>query len=454
MARHTYRSWRRLCMTLFAVLVFCTLRAQPALTASSVNPALWPHDVPDDVPNKEAIGALKPGMRIDKSNWELVKDLLPRGTLDPIKAGQRSIEIGVGHHHTPGTKRYIEESQKNIEGIKLNPDGTLQSLNAWKGGLMFPAIDPRDPQAGIKSMWNWQSRPIGDDRWMPSFKFIQTRGGVEIKSFGCADSTPSRPCWGQLSWFGRTDVAPVPAYPDNPDNLYQMSMISLDHPYDQADTIILFYRYRDAFTDPDYFRNRGDDEYAYVPSVRRVRRVTAAQRTDSFGGSDITFDDIDGYTGTVLENTYKFFNREFQLVMVAEGEEYERRWKAGTIYDPTPSLNIPYEVRLTYKIEATHKSSSYIYGKRVMWLDGEGWQVDAEEIYDRAGKHWKTFTLTGQASKATLVEGVTLHTAGSMMYDHQNNTSTMTFIMTHGQTFQLGMTPETFALESLRKKGR
>ena len=49
---------------------------------------------------------------------------------------------------------------------------------------------------------------------------------------------------------------------------------------------------------PEYFRgmtiltieaeNRGHDAFLYLPSLGKVRRVTTAQRKDSFLGSDVT----------------------------------------------------------------------------------------------------------------------------------------------------------------------
>jgi hypothetical protein len=40
-------------------------------------------------------------------------------------------------------------------------------------------------------------------------------------------------------------------------------------------------------------RNRGDDVFVYLPSLRRVRRVSMGRRADSFLGSDLTYQDFD-----------------------------------------------------------------------------------------------------------------------------------------------------------------
>jgi hypothetical protein len=40
-------------------------------------------------------------------------------------------------------------------------------------------------------------------------------------------------------------------------------------------------------------RDRSDDVFVYLPSLRRVRRISTSRRTDSFLGSDLTYEDLD-----------------------------------------------------------------------------------------------------------------------------------------------------------------
>ncbi len=57
------------------------------------------------------------------------------------------------------------------------------------------------------------------------------------------------------------------------------------------------------FSSPDHMRgtriltienfDRNDDYFVYLPSMRRVRRVTNSQRADSFLGTDLTYEDIE-----------------------------------------------------------------------------------------------------------------------------------------------------------------
>jgi outer membrane lipoprotein-sorting protein len=40
-------------------------------------------------------------------------------------------------------------------------------------------------------------------------------------------------------------------------------------------------------------RDRSDDVFVYLPSLERVRRISMSRRTDSFLGSDLTYEDLD-----------------------------------------------------------------------------------------------------------------------------------------------------------------
>ena len=42
---------------------------------------------------------------------------------------------------------------------------------------------------------------------------------------------------------------------------------------------------------------KADDNWIYLPALRRVRRIAAAQKMDAFGGTDMTNDQIDRATG-------------------------------------------------------------------------------------------------------------------------------------------------------------
>jgi len=58
-----------------------------------------------------------------------------------------------------------------------------------------------------------------------------------------------------------------------------------------------------------YDDTRDDIAFAYIPMLRRVRRVSAAVRSDPFLGSDFCTDDTDGFFGKNQAMKWKFIGK-------------------------------------------------------------------------------------------------------------------------------------------------
>ena len=65
-------------------------------------------------------------------------------------------------------------------------------------------------------------------------------------------------------------------------------IITVKKPYDLAGTSVMLCRYLSA---------KQDVNFSYIPAIRRVRRMTPANRSDGFLGSGFTQDDMAGYDG-------------------------------------------------------------------------------------------------------------------------------------------------------------
>ena len=52
-------------------------------------------------------------------------------------------------------------------------------------------------------------------------------------------------------------------------------------------------------------KTKNDDTWVYVPTLRRVRRICSAQRTDAVSGTDFTFDDLRSFAGIVPQYEWK-----------------------------------------------------------------------------------------------------------------------------------------------------
>ena len=74
------------------------------------------------------------------------------------------------------------------------------------------------------------------------------------------------------------------------------------HPADVKDTALLTYDY----DDPD----RDDDQWLYLPALRKTKRIASSDKSGSFMGSDLNYSDM---TDLVLEDYDFFLKKEMEI---------------------------------------------------------------------------------------------------------------------------------------------
>jgi hypothetical protein len=119
----------------------------------------------------------QPGMRITAKNVDALEGILDPFTFRYVKKGWLEIPT-TPTFSLPQNENYIEATRKGADKVKLAPDGTLQNFDA---GRPFPQEpDAKDPQAGLKLMWNFQrSINAGDSETINPFwwTFRNTKTG-------------------------------------------------------------------------------------------------------------------------------------------------------------------------------------------------------------------------------------------------------------------------------------
>jgi outer membrane lipoprotein-sorting protein len=101
-----------------------------------------------------------------------------------------------------------------------------------------------------------------------------------------------------------------------------------------------------------------DEQWLYLPSAHRTRRISSSNKTGAFAGSEFSFEDLTGN----------------------DGRKYDWRL-AGTEACG----------RLTcFVVEATPKDPSSAYSKRVLRVDNAEFRVQSIEFYDRKSAKLKT----------------------------------------------------------------
>lgn len=340
---------------------------------------------------------VQPGDEINSSNWENLKELLPPSMVEWVKRGDLIVKIGEMKYDL-GNDPEWEDATANNEG-KYALDDQLEVIDKGTGeypqyiyGEPFPDIDwKNDPNAGIKIMHNNMT--------------LQGRVG----NFKCVAIT---------LWVGRNGVERdlsmdyssvffwgVPGgAKSNPQNLLNSQLVKILTPYDLSGMVTLNNR---------YIEPKPDDYYAYLPSIRRVKKMSAANRSDPFCGSDFVNDDGNGWAGKNTSMKWKVLDRKISLLGLTEfsadhrtkcpqqpdgsflislrsGEDIKSGFDTpGSTIAPWNRTNVVYVPRMIYVIEAEPVDRYYNYGKMIFYVDPEAGVIQ-KIIFDKADQYWKT----------------------------------------------------------------
>jgi hypothetical protein len=140
---------------------------------------------------------------------------------------------------------------------------------------------------------------------------------------------------------------------------------------------------------------KDEDDYTFVPALRRSLRLSTMARCAPLLGTDMTKDDQRaGWNGGVGEFEGKWLRDQKLLTLVELNEQ-----AAGTFpgeYDgmlgwPKPSWG-EWETRDTYVVDIRRIPSlnpGYCYGKRIMYADKQYYGTVAEDVYDSNMNLWK-----------------------------------------------------------------
>jgi hypothetical protein len=317
---------------------------------------------------------VQPGDVITKANVDKIKGLVSPGVEWCVKHGM-TMKI-VPYKKIEWDKAYREATEKYSGQVKLAPDG--RSLIDWVAGMPFPKVDPNDPQIALKLMWNFYHRPYRtDDVDLRNFDAdtgpVTSDGPMQIERHFLLDHLRT------LIYAGRVYVDPKPTIPNEDGVQAKGSLHPILEPFDLKGVGETSIRY----ISPD----RQDDVWLYMPQLRRVRRLSSAQRSDALFGQDTDVDSYDGYAGQIPWFDWKYLG-EKEMLGSFHSEAYPVKYCEGSgdfVFCDT------WEKRKVYVVEGVAKLPQYAYGKRLIFLDKETYYIPYTDIFDRAGQLWKVW---------------------------------------------------------------
>jgi uncharacterized protein DUF1329 len=311
------------------------------------------------------------GDKITVANADKVKDLVSPAMYWLVKHGW-PMQIADTQKITL-RRAFTEATEKYSSQVKLSADGL--KLEGWVAGRPFPRIDTKDPQVAMKIMWNWSYTYLTtDDVDLRNFDAdtgaIADHGPMSVERHFLLDH------FRRLFWTGRLYVDPKPDKPNPNGYRAQQGLYPILEPFDLKGVGALGNRYTSS--------DKQDDSWLYLPSLRRVRRLSTAQRSDALFGQDTDVDSYYGYSGHIAWMDFKFLG-ERDLISCYHAEHYPVKWNEKVDW----AFDDKWEKRKVYAIEGISKLPQYAYGKRVIFVDKEAWIIPYSDIYDRSGELWK-----------------------------------------------------------------
>ena len=318
---------------------------------------------------------VKAGDTLTKADVDKVKDLVSPGVVFFMKHGM-TIKV-VDPKPIPWPKAYKEATEKFSAQVKLAADGV--SIENHVAGMPFPTVDSNDPKAPLKIMWNYEYRPYPGSDDFVEFEFPVFSGSLSYDKPMNVERQMLLAEVRRLYYNGRLYNDPKPILPSKDEYRFKELIGPVVAPFDLKGLGALSYRYRSA--------SHQDDTWLYLPSLRRVRRLSTTQRSDALFGQDTDPDSYWGYNGHIAWQEWKLLG-EKEMLGVFHGESFPmKRCDGGADFVFCDN----WEKRKMYIIEGKSKLPQYAYGKRILFIDKEAMVVGYSDIYDQRGEVWKVW---------------------------------------------------------------
>lgn len=161
--------------------------------------------------------------------------------------------------------------------------------------------------------------------------------------------------------------------------------------------------------------NAPDDQWLYLPSLKRVKRIAAANQSSSFMGSEFSYEDL----------------------LSDEVEKFDYRWLRDE----------PCDGGTCFVLERRPRYADSGYSREVVWIDESEYRDMKVDYYDHHGKLQKTLTFAGYEQYL----GKFWRAHELKMVNHQTEKQTL---LSFGKyEFDTGLTEQDFdpsALDRLR----
>ncbi len=116
-----------------------------------------------------------------------------------------------------------------------------------------------------------------------------------------------------------------------------------------------------SFMNWSYDNDKADDQWIYLPALKKVKRISSDSKSDYFMGSDFTYDDLGDRK--IDADTHKLLREES-----VDGHD-------------------------CYVVESISKDEDYMYSKTMTWIRKDSFVGAKKEFYDEDDELLKTLTI-------------------------------------------------------------
>jgi len=245
--------------------------------------------------------------------------------------------------------------------------------------LVATAILSAEKITGLQIIENVYNRPTGNDQ--------------------TADLTMTL-----INSHGEKRIREIKQFSKDSGNMEKKIMFFVS-PADVRNTSFMNWSYDDAA--------KADDQWIYLPALRKIKRISSDSKSDYFMGSDFTYDDLGDRHPN--EDTHKLLREE-----VIDGDS-------------------------CFVVESIPKEEDYMYSKTISWIVKDKWIGKKKEFYDEDGDLLKILSIK-KIQKIKNYQVIMLSEMHNVQSDHK------TIMELKNVTIDAGISDSKFT-ERMMKRG-
>lgn len=363
-----------------------------------------------------------PGTVVTTQNWRQYKQYMPDG-MQMLFAGTYfwkmpadfRIEIGPTSHY-PAPQVYRDNTEKYSHLVRLvELPGGAHALKGYIAGLPFP--NPANPLKGFKILANSWYRPMpylicgnGDHEYL-------------VNSAGQISGFRVEQVFRRLNHISHAGE-PVTNPQAEGIDYSEYAMFTEPEQYKYTQILTLF------LDDPE----RSEEDYVYVPQLRRVIRQSSNQRCAPMTNGDFTPDDLEGFNGGIARFQADYLRDQQIFALINSNPKlYGDLANYYSIFLPKPVVG-KWEVRDSYVIDVRRvpfQRAGYCYGKQVVYVDQYSYNTSWKDLYDPTMKLIK-FQSSQKLAGEVPGEGMQFYAGNSIETMWDITKDHLTFFVTAG----------------------